>query len=55
MNSVLEKSENSDIYEVSIEVNESLKSKLSNLIYKSTSTAFERILFRFGNKHNFIS
>lgn len=52
---LVDKAANSDIYEVTIEVNEGLKHKLSSLLYKSTSTAIERIWYRFSKKYNFIS
>ncbi len=52
---LVEKAANADIYEVTLEVNEGLKQKLSSLLYKSTSTAIERVWYRFSKKYNFIS
>lgn len=52
---IVEKAANSDVFEVCIEVNESLKHKLSNLLYKSTSSAIEKLFYRFSHKFNFIT
>lgn len=52
---IIEKSENADIYEVSIEINEGLKDKLSALLYKSASGALEKLWYRFGSRFNFVS
>lgn len=52
---ILDKSANSDIFEVTIEVNEGFKHKLSNLLYKSTATAIEKILFRVKQKFNYVT
>ncbi|HSX19709.1 MAG TPA: protease SohB [Gammaproteobacteria bacterium] len=52
---IVEKAANSDVYEVSIQVHETLKHKLSNLLYKSASTAFERAWYRLSHKFNFIT
>lgn len=52
---ILEKAANSDVFEVTLEVHESFKHKLSNLFYKSTSSAIERIWYKFTRKHNFVS
>ncbi len=52
---ILEKSANSDIFEVTIEVPENLKTKLSNLLYKSTSKAIEKVIFTCKQKFNFIT
>lgn len=50
---ILEKSANADIYEVSFEVNEGLREKLTALLYKSTSTALEKIFFKLTRKFNY--
>jgi serine protease SohB len=50
---IIEKSANSDVYEVSFQVNESLKDKLTALLYKSTSMALEKLWYKFALKHNY--
>lgn len=52
---IVEKAANSDVYEVSIQVQESLKHKLSNLLYKSSANALEKLWYRFSHKFNYIS
>lgn len=52
---IIEKSDSADIYEVSIEINEGLKDKLSALLYKSASGALEKLWYRFGSRFNFVS
>lgn len=52
---IVEKSANSDIFEVSVQVQENFKQMISNLFYKSTSTALEKIWYRFSRKFNFVS
>lgn len=52
---IVEKAEECDVFEVSIEVEDTLKSKLTSLLYKSTSSAIERIWYRFSHKSNFVS
>lgn len=51
---IIEKSYNTDIFEVSIQVNEGFKDKLSALLYKSTSTALEKLFYKLNHKFNFI-
>lgn len=51
---IVEKSEQLDIFEVSIQVNEGLKDKLHALLYKSTSAVLEKLFYKFSNKFNFI-
>lgn len=51
---IIEKAANSDVFEVSIQVEESLKNKLSNLLYKSTSSALEKVFYKFSHKFNFV-
>lgn len=51
---IVEKADGSDIYEVSIQVQESLKDRLYNLVYKSSSSVLEKLWYRFTRKHNFV-
>ncbi len=52
---IVDKSENVDIYEVSIQVEENFKEKLSALLYKSTSMAMEKLWYKISNKFNYVS
>lgn len=50
---IVEKSANSDIFEISIQINEGLREKLTALLYKSSSTALEKVLYKFAQKFNY--
>ncbi len=50
---IIDKSANSDIFEISFEVTEGLKDKLVALLYKSSSVALEKLWYKFGHKFNF--
>lgn len=50
---IVDKSENCDVFEVSFQVNESLRDKLTAMLYKSTSVALERLWFKFTRKFNY--
>jgi len=52
---IVDKSANLDIFEVSIQVEENLKDKLSALLYKSTSMAMEKLWYKFSKKFNYMS
>lgn len=50
---IIEQSENCDIFEVSFQVHESLRSKLTALLYKSSSTVIEKLWYKFSRKINY--
>jgi serine protease SohB len=52
---IVEKSANSDIYDISLQVHENLKEKISAMLYKSTSTALERLWYKISHRFNFVS
>jgi serine protease SohB len=52
---IVEKSANADIFEISVQVHENFKDKLSALLYKSSSTAFEKLWYKISHRFNFIS
>jgi serine protease SohB len=52
---IVDKSANADIFEVSIQVEENFKDKLSALLYKSTSMAMEKLWYKFSKKFNYVS
>lgn len=52
---ILEKSNDTDIFEVSIQVPEGLRDKIHALLYKSTSHVLEKIWYKFSHRFNFIS
>ncbi len=52
---IVQKSANSDIYEISFQVHETLKDKISAMLYKSVYKAMENIWYKMSNKHAFIS
>lgn len=52
---IVEKSANSDIYEVSLQVHENLKEKISAMLHKSATTALEKLWYKISHRFNFIS
>lgn len=52
---IVSRSANADIFEVSIQVEENFKEKLSALLYKSTSMAMEKLWYKFSKKFNYMS
>lgn len=52
---IIDKSDNSDIYEVSLQVHENLKEKISAMLHKSTSTALEKLWYKISHRFNFVS
>ncbi len=50
---IVEKCANSDVFEVSFQVHEGFKEKLSALLYKSTSTVLEKLWYKYSTKFNF--
>lgn len=52
---IIEKSEELDIYEVSLQVHENLKEKLSAMLYKSASTTLEKLWSKVSHRFNFVS
>jgi len=50
---IIEQSENCDIFEVSFQIHESLRSKLTALLYKSSSTVLEKLWYKFSRKFNY--
>jgi len=50
---ISEKSADADIFEVGFHVNESLRSKLTALLYKSSSMVLEKLWYKFGSKFNY--
>lgn len=52
---IVEKAANCDVYEVSIQVPETLKRKLSSLLYNAFNVAITRIFYKFTQKHNYVA
>lgn len=52
---IVDKSANMDIFEISIQVEENLKEKITALLYKSTSLAIEKLWYKFSKKFNYMS
>lgn len=52
---IVERAANADVFEVSIQVEENLKDKLSALLYKSASTTMEKLWYKFSRKFNYVS
>jgi serine protease SohB len=52
---IIEKADDCDIYEVSIQVHEGFKERLTALLYKSTSSAIEKFFYKMSHRFNFVS
>ncbi len=50
---IIQKSANSDIFEISFQINESIRDKISALLYKSTSTVLEKLWGKYAHRFNF--
>jgi len=50
---IIEKSANSDIFEVSFQINEGLREKLTALLYKSSSSVLDKLWYKYAQRFNF--